>query len=71
MFKKKIQKCVYCGDEKVAKCLVFGLPLKLCDECKTAWGIGAYLLKYSGGRVMQYRCGYFRALWHFLAGTEC
>jgi hypothetical protein len=54
--------CKKCGSIRVMKCLCFGLPMKLCDECNTGWGIGTYLFSRSTGVLMLYRGSYWKAL---------
>lgn len=59
-------KCKACKGDNVLKCICFGLPMKLCEDCSTGWGIRSYLFGYSNGQLMTYEGSYWRALWHWL-----
>lgn len=55
-----------CDCDYVLKCICFGLPMKLCPECSTGWGPGAYLFGWSNGQLLAYKGGYWRTLWYWL-----
>ena len=59
-------KCKNCGSNHIMKCLCFGLPMKLCIDCTTGWGIGSYLFGWSGGHLLAYQGNYWYALWYWL-----
>jgi len=61
-------KCKRCKGPNVLKCICFGLPMKICEDCNAGWGIGTRFFPYSNGMLMIYTRGYWRALLNWLFG---
>ena len=63
--------CVECGSRKARKTIYYGLPHKHCPTCTLLWGwpmILTGLLPFNG-KLFYYSGSYWKALWHWLAGT--